>query len=229
MTTALFVVSALLLAQAAPAKPAAGEASPGRRASAERLAHCEALAKQAPDQAYEEGRAWIAESPAIEAKYCLAAAAYGLGRPLLAAQQFDEVAQAFAGRAKAEQAQAQSDAGNAWLLAGDAGRALAAFDKAVAFAPDSPDALIDRARAYAYKRDWRRSEEDLNAALNIRGADTLILRLRADARLQQGALDLALKDVEEALALAKTEGETVEALLVRGRVVQAQQAAAKPH
>jgi len=228
MIAALFAAPGwLLLAQAvAPALPPAEEASRAAGIDADRLTACEALAKQAPDQAYEEGRAWTAESPVPEAKYCLAAAAYALGRPLLAAQQFEAVALAFAGHDKREQAQAQSDAGNAWLLAGDAARALAAFDKAVAFQPDSPDVYVDRARAYAYLRNWRRAEEDINAALALREPDTLLLRLRAETRLQQGALDLALKDITEALSLSPGEDETVEALLVRGRIVQAQQARA---
>lgn len=226
MFAALILAQALLLAQAAPAAPE--EASPAQRIAAERLAACDAMAKEAPERAYEEGRAWTAESPAIEAKYCLAAAAYAIGRPLLAAQQFEAVAQAFAGRGKGEQAQAQSDAGNAWLIAGEADRALAAFNKAVGFAPESPDVWVDRARAYAYMRDWRRTEEDLNAALDLREADTLILRLRAEARLQQGVLQLALKDITESVKLAQTEEDTVEALLVRGRIVQALQAGAPP-
>ena len=223
MFAALILAQAVLLAQAAP--PGEQASTPAERAATERLKACEALAQQAPEQAYEEGRAWTAESPAIEGKYCLAAAAYAVGRPLLAAQQFQAVADAFAGRGKAEQAQSQSDAGNAWLIAGDPERALSAFDKAVGFAPENPDVWVDRARAYAYKRDWRRTEEDLNAALNLREADTLIFRLRAEARLQQGALQLALKDITQAVELAKTEDDTVEALLVRGRIVQAINAA----
>lgn len=232
MIAALLLAPALL-AQEAGAAPGASLPPPSRSASqtaqAERLRACEALAGTAPDQAYEAGRAWVAESPVIEARYCLASAAYAVGRPQLAAEQFAAVARNLAGRPKEEQALAQSDAGNAWLLAGDPERALAAFQSALAFSPEDPQLRIDRARAYAYKTDWRRAEEDLNFAIDALGPAPLTLTLRAEARLQQGAAHLAVLDAEEALQLAKTEPEMVEALLVRGRAIQArdQQAAAQ--
>ena len=224
----LLMIAALLLAPALLAQAAdAGAAPPERRSpgrssvQAERLSACEALAKTAPDQAYEAGRSWVAESPVIEARYCLAAAAYAVGRPQLAAEQFAEVARGLAGRPKEEQALAQTDAGNAWLLAGDPARALEAFQNALAFNPEDPQLRIDRARAYAYQSDWRRAEEDLNAAIDALGPTALTLTLRAETRLQQGAAVLAVQDAEEALKLAKTEPEMVEALLVRGRSIQA--------
>lgn len=224
MIDALLLAAALLAQDAAPA-PASTNAqptlTPGQAAQAQRLRACEGLAKTNPDRAYEEGRAWVAESPVIEARYCLAAAAYALGRPQLAAEQLAEVARNLAGRGKGEQALAQADAGNAWLLAGDPARALEAFQNALAFTPEDPQLRIDRARAYAYQRDWRRSEEDLNAAVEALGPSALTLTLRAETRLQQNALELALRDAEQALALAVGEEETVEALLVRGRVIQA--------
>lgn len=221
MIAAILLASALL-AQAPDAGASKSESrSTGRSAQAERLRQCEALAKTAPDQAYEAGRSWVAESPVIEARYCLAAAAYAVGRPQLAAEQFAEVARNLAGRSKEEQALAQTDAGNAWLLAGDSERALEAFQNALGFNPEDPQLRIDRARAYAYKSDWRRAEEDLNAAIEALGPTPLTLTLRAETRLQQGAAELAVQDAEEALKLAKTEPEIVEALLVRGRSVQA--------
>lgn len=200
-----------------PAGPPAG-LSRGQIVDAARLEACETLAQTNPDKAYEEGRAWTSESPAFEAKYCLAAAAYALDRTVLAAEQFEAVARGMAGRDKPAQAKAQSDAGNAWLIAGDAAKALAAFNRALGFAPGDVFLLIDRARAYAYVRDWRRAEEDLNSALTIDGTDPIALRLRAETRLQLGARALALKDAQAAQAIDPGDVET---LLLLGRIKEA--------
>lgn len=198
--------------------PAEGARTRGQIQDAARLKACESLAQTSPEKAYEEGRSWTGESPAFEAKYCLAAAAYGLDRPVLAAEQFEAVARGMAGRDKIGQARAQSDAGNAWLIAGDSARALAAFNRALGFAPSDAFLLIDRARAYAYIGDWRHAEEDLNAALAVDGADPVALRLRAETRLQLGARALALKDAEAARAI---DASDVETLLLLGRIKEA--------
>lgn len=222
ITFALLIAFAQLAASAPPALPSP-DAVPraltrGEIADAARLEACETLARTSPDRAYEEGRAWTTESPAFEAKYCLAAAAYALNRPVLAAEQFEAVARGMAGRDKAGQARAQSDSGNAWLIAGDGDRALAAFNRALGFAPGNANLLIDRARGYAYLRDWRHAEEDLNAVLAEDGQDPLALRLRAETRLQLGARALALKDAEAARAI---DANDVETLLVLGRIKEA--------
>ncbi len=218
----------LAFAQLASAPPATAPApaprveqdrpSRGQIADAARLEACDALARTSPEKAYEEGRAWTAESPAFEAKYCLASAAYALNRPLVAAEQFEAVARGMAGRDKLGQAKAQSDSGNAWLIAGDGARALAAFNRALGFAPGDGNLLIDRARAFAYLHDWRHAEEDLNAALAVEGQDPLALRLRAETRFQLGARTLALKDAEAAHAI---DANDVETLLVLGRIKEA--------
>jgi predicted Zn-dependent protease len=85
--------------------------------------------------------------------------------------------------------------------------------------------LIDRARAYALISEWRKAEEDLSAALDKQPNDALILRLRAETRLQQSAFDLAEKDAEAAVALAP---KSIDALLERGRVREAKRTGKKP-
>ena len=78
-----------------------------------------------------------------------------------------------------------------------------------------PDLLVDRARAYAMERDWRKSEEDLSRALDIRASDALALRLRATARMHQNSYDLAEAD---ALAATRIEPANVDNFLVLGHV-----------
>lgn len=215
----MLALAQIAIPPTSPPAPAKIEAiSPGQAADVARLKACETLAQSNPEKAYEEGRAWTAESPAFEAKYCLAAAAYAQSKPVLAAAQFEAIARAMAGRDKPSQAKAQSDSGNAWLIAGDGARALAAFNNALGFAPNDGLLLIDRARAFAYLGDWRHAEEDLNNALAVNGNDPLALRLRAETRLQLGARALALKDAEAARAI---DGGDVETLLVLGRIKEA--------
>jgi len=219
MIPALTLALALLQAgpAAAPPKPPAAADAPlsrGQNADGERLAACQKLAESEPERAFEEGKAWENESPVLEAKYCVVAAAFGLGRPALAAAELDRIAYFLSGRRESH-AIALAQAGNAWLLAQDPYRALEAFNDALGFSPGVRDLLVDRSRAYAQMGDWKRAEQDLNAALDAKSEDALALTLRAETRLQQGALELALKDAEAAL---KLEPNSVDALLVRGRI-----------
>jgi regulator of sirC expression with transglutaminase-like and TPR domain len=109
-------------------------------------------------------------------------------------------------------------AGNAWLLARDPAHALPLFTRAVSLASKNPDILIDRARAYAMAADWRKAEEDLSAALDARPEDPLALMLRATARMQAGAFELALTDAEKAQRL---DPKNVDVLLVLGQAKEA--------
>src|SRR5262245_44041883 len=114
-----------------------------------------------------------------------------------------------------------SQAGNAWLLARDPAHARSAFTRGIVGmdqSPQLPDMLIDRARAYAMERDYRHSEEDLSAALDKRPNDPLALRLRASARMHQSSFELAQADATQALALATTQQDRVDAALVLGHV-----------
>jgi regulator of sirC expression with transglutaminase-like and TPR domain len=88
-----------------------------------------------------------------------------------------------------------------------------------------PDLLIDRARAYAMEGDWRHSEEDLSRALDLRADDPLALRLRAEARMRQNAMQLALADAERAVTL---EPASVDARLVLGNVREARRTGEAP-
>jgi tetratricopeptide (TPR) repeat protein len=115
-----------------------------------------------------------------------------------------------------------SQSANAWLLAREASRARSALTRAIAtMAPGAeqlPDMRIDRARAYAMEGDFRAAEEDLSAALDLRPNDPLALRLRATARMNQSAFQLAEADALQALTLATNEDDRVDAALVLGHV-----------
>lgn len=205
---ALILPFALLQAEAAPSSP--GE---------ERFSRCVALIDDDPAQAYEEGMAWAAEAQSLGGYRCAAMALIAQNRNEEGARRLESLASALNPEQIALRAELLSQAGNAWLLNRDPARARSAFTRAIVTIESDPvqlpDLLIDRARAYALERDWRRAEEDLSRSLDIRANNALALRLRATSRMQQNAFQLAEAD---ALAATRLEPGNVENFLVLGHV-----------
>jgi tetratricopeptide (TPR) repeat protein len=187
-----------------------------------RFQQCVALIDQDAERAYEEGMAWAAEGQALNAYRCAALALIGQNRYDEGARRLESLATAANPADGAMKAELFAQAGNAWLLAREPARAVSAFTRSiVTLAPDAqalPDVLIDRARAYAMEGDYRHAEEDLSAALDKRPNDGLALRLRATARMNQRAFDLAEADARQALTLASSEEDRVDSALVLGHV-----------
>lgn len=188
----------------------------------QRYAQCLALVESAPERAYEEGMAWAAEGQSLNAYRCAALALIALDRNDEGARRLESLATAVNPADTSLRAELFSQAGNAWLLAREPGRARSAFSRAIAtMAPGAqqlPDLLIDRARAYALEGDYRHAEEDLSSALDQRPNDSLALRLRAASRMHQNAFQLAEADAQQSLTLATTEEDRVGAALVLGHV-----------
>lgn len=207
---ALMLPFALLQADAAPT------------AGADRYAQCLSLIEQDPARAYEEGMAWASEAQAVNAYRCAALALIAQDRHDDGARRLESLASAVNPAQASLRAELLSQAGNAWLLAREPSQARSAFTRAIATmapgAAQTPDLLIDRARAYAMEGDYRHAEEDLSAALDQRPNDTLALRLRAAARMHQRAFALAEADALQALNLSTTEDERVGAALALGHV-----------
>lgn len=204
----LILPLALLQADAAASSPAG-----------DRFERCVAQIEADPTRAYEEGMAWAAEAQALGGYRCAAMALIAQDRADEGARRLESLASALPPDQTALRAELFSQAGNAWLLKRDPARARSALTRAIATIESDPaqlpDLLIDRARAYALERDWRRCEEDLSRALDIRADDALALRLRATARMQQNAFPLAEAD---ALAATRLEPGNVENFLVLGHV-----------
>lgn len=113
----------------------------------------------------------------------------------------------------------QQQAGNAWLLAGDAIKAHGALSQALIDAPrDSPvraDLYIDRARASAEAGDIQAAIEDLDEAAELSPDRAEVFIYRASANRLFGNYEAATFDVNKALALAPQDRE---ALLERGNL-----------
>lgn len=210
MSIAVLILPFALL-QATPAAPVVQ--------GGDRFQACVALIEQSPDRAYEEGMAWASEGQALGGFRCAAMALIAQNRPEDGARRLESLATSVNAERTALRAELFSQAGNAWLLAREPAQAVSALTRAIATIESDPsqlpDLLIDRARAYAMERDWRRSEEDLSRSLDLRANDALALRLRASARMHQNSFDLAEAD---ALAAARLDPENVDNFLLLGHV-----------
>lgn len=189
-----------------------------------RLDACIASIQADAGAAYESAMAWAQNEHAREARWCAAQALVKLERLEEAARRFDALG-ADQGWAEDNRLDSYSQAGNTWLLANNGAKAKTSFDHAVRMSENHPDALIDRARAYALLKDWPHAEEDLSTAIDARAADPLALMLRATVRMNRGAFDLAVKDAEDA---ARLDPRNVDALLVLGQTREAKRLGRAP-
>lgn len=211
MTSIAALLLPFALLQAEPSLPQPAETS--------RFQQCVAMIEDDAQRAYEEGMAWAAEAQAIGGYRCAAMALIGQQRYEDGARRLESLAIATNPERALLRAELFSQAGNAWLLAFDASHARSAFTRAIVTVESQPsllpDLLVDRSRAYAMERDWRKAEEDLSRALDIRAEDAEALRLRATARMNQNSFALAESD---AVAATRIEPRNVDNYVVLGHV-----------
>jgi tetratricopeptide (TPR) repeat protein len=173
---------------------------------------CMALAAAEPERAIGDARAWAAAGGGDPARHCEAKALVGLGRYDDAAERFEALADARDANAGAR-ATLLGHAGQAWLLAEQTERALAALDRALQLQPRDGGLHIDRAQVYAETGRLREAVADLSAAIEIDPGliDAYVFRASALRRLERP--DKAAADLEIALGLDPLHPE---ALLERG-------------
>jgi tetratricopeptide (TPR) repeat protein len=187
---------------------------PPRIAQGEDYDRCLGMVGADPHGAEQFAESWQAkdsgdgDGPA----HCLALARIALGEPAEGAARLQRLADN-SQRPGAGRAVLYDQAAQAWLMASDPARALAASDAALALSPGAPDLLMTRAAADTALGHWQDAVEDLTALLRAdpRRPDALVLRSAAWRQL--GRLDAAEDDVDRALAL---DAESAEALLERG-------------
>ena len=208
----LFLVAAIAVA----ADPAELPARP-RDATADAATYdrCVKLAKQDPSAAQSLAQAWHARRGAHPADHCAALALIGLKQYKEAAARLEELAAAMNTAPAALRADVLDQAGQAWLLAGDAVRAYAAAGQALSLQPNNRELRVDRAEAAASAGYLDKAVADLDQVLKSepRRVDALIYRASANRALDR--LDPALADVEKALTELPN---SVPALLERGNI-----------
>ncbi|HLY46284.1 MAG TPA: tetratricopeptide repeat protein [Stellaceae bacterium] len=188
-------------------RPAAADAATYER--------CMSLAGHDAAAAKKLALGWQARGGAHPAEHCLAVALIGLQQYKEAASRLETLAQAMVRAPEALRAEVLDQAGQAWLLAGDPGRAYEAGGRALSLRPNDPDLLVDRAEAAGAAGWFDKALADLDRALKAHPERLDALIYRATAYRELGRLDPALADVDAALALAP---DSVPALLERGNI-----------
>lgn len=191
----------------------AGPASADAAWESARHSQCLQHAASDPAAALEEALTWDAEGGGAAAQHCQAVAQTGLGEYAKAAALLENLVNSLPDQSDDGRAALLAQAGNAWILANDLSRAVAAFDAAIRLAPGNAGLHIDRALALALAGDYWAAVDDLNAAEDLAPdrADLLIFRATAYRYLE--VYDLAAADLERALQLDPLNPE---AFLERG-------------
>lgn len=192
---------------------AAGTA--GRAAEQQRLEACIAKINEDAAEAYEDGLAWVNEGGRPFARQCTALALIELGQAAEGAVRLEDLANAANGGSIRQRVIYLTQSGNAWLLAGAPEAALVTLNNAILLNPNDPNLYADRAAASLELELWEDAETDLDLAYQWLPRDTSILKMRAQARLNLNDLDGAEQDINEAMAVDRTDIQT---LLLRGRI-----------
>lgn len=209
---ALILLFALLLAGGAAQASALSVLDDESLGASNRYDRCLELTKRNAQQALAGAVAWQNAGGDGPATHCKALALIELNRYAEAAGELDRLGHQDVG-GPGKRASVFDQAGNAWLLARQGGKAIASFSAALALTPRDPDILGDRARAAGLLRDWRAAESDLSAALaqDPNRADLLVLR--ASARHAMGHKREALGDLAKAFDIVP---DYPDALVERG-------------
>lgn len=192
-------------------------AQPPKDARAEEATYdrCMALARKDPAAAEKLAQDWHGRGGQHPAEHCAAVALIGLKQYKDAATRLESLGQVMIHAPTELRAEVFDQAGQAWLLAGDAQQAYAAETSALGFAAGNADLLVDRAEAAGAAGWFDKAAADLDLVLKTspERIDALIYRATAYRRL--GRLDDAQTDIERAVRLAP---DSAEALLERGDI-----------
>ena len=177
-------------------------------------ARCMALAPSDPNDAFEMATAWKELGGGDAAEHCAAVALLHNGQAQYAARRLEILAQNIVAEPEFK-GEILAQAGQAWLLHGDAPRAEAALTAAVYLLRSQPAVMIDRAQARAAMTDYQGAIDDLTIALTADPTRVEAYIFRASAYRYLDRLDEAQRDLADVLIRAP---EAPEAFLERGIV-----------
>ena len=205
-------MGALAMMAAAHSSHAQPAAQPDTK-GAKDYAACLALTESDPDKALDRARKLWQGGAGAASRHCVALALIAKGRHFEAAKTLERLAKQGDGTVIKLKGEILAQAGQAWLMAGEGKRAIAAFTGAIALKPGDIELLIDRAIAYGHEGRYGEAVDDLNRVLDKEQGRASAYLLRANAYRRLGRLGLAARDVGHALTLKPNYGE---ALLERG-------------
>ena len=174
---------------------------------------CMVLARAAPEAGFESALAWAAMGGGEGARHCAAVALIGLGHYAEAARRLEQLATAMGTGEVDLRSSVLAQAGQAWILAEDTGRAYAVQSAALEIDPGNVELLVDRSITLAGAASYWEAVDDLNRALELAPGRPDLLILRANAYRYLDAFDLAGDDLARALA---REPDNPDGLLERG-------------
>lgn len=174
--------------------------------------NCFILARQRPEEGWEQALAWQSLGGGEPARHCGAVALIALGKHEEAAQRLEALA-AESRRQEAVRAEMLGQAGQAWLLAGKPERALAAQETALHLVPGNLDLLLDKSVTLAQVHHYKDAVAVLTDVLKRQPNRVEAMTLRASAHRYLDQIPLAKEDIARALVL---DPEFPDALLERG-------------
>ncbi|HXP95871.1 MAG TPA: hypothetical protein VN809_04110 [Telmatospirillum sp.] len=187
-------------APATKSTPSAGANAGEGIDNAAQYKHCIALARQKPEEGWEEALAWTSLGGGEAARHCGAVALIGL-------RQFEEGASRLEDLAASSHADVKlragmlAQAGQAWLLAKNPERANAAQTAALKLVPDAPDLLVDRSQSLAEAKNYKDALADLNRALLVAPNRVDALTFRAATKRFLDDRNGAEADIVQALKI----------------------------
>lgn len=182
--------------------------------------NCTQIARSDPAKALSVAGDWRVRGGGIAARQCAGLAYTGQERWSLAAEAFEKGAREAAEIGDPREADMWTQAGNAWLAEGDAAKARAAFDEALATSALTPELRgevhLDRGRAGVALDDLGAARNDINKGLELVPADPFAWYLSAALALREGDMVKAKADIEHAVSLAP---DSADVLLQAGTVI----------
>jgi tetratricopeptide (TPR) repeat protein len=209
--SAVVTLAAVLVLMASNPAAAASALDDPALAGKNRYDRCLELVKHDPARAISGASDWGAAKGGAAALHCEALALSALKRYPEAALKLEDAASN--GVLPPLHAELLDQAGNAWLLAGNAAKAETALTEAITFDPKNEDILSDRARERGLARNWTGAIDDLTAVLAIDPDRADVYVLRASALHAQGKKSEALANISHALDIYPNYPE---ALVERG-------------
>jgi tetratricopeptide (TPR) repeat protein len=192
------MISLLLALAAAPAGPVD---TPKNRYRA-----CLAETRTAPAKAVGRAQSWLGSGGGIDAAQCLGLAWAAQEKWPEAAAAFDAAARDAESRQDRRRGDLLVEAGNAWLAAGDAARAVRAFDSALATGLLAPrlqgEVHLDLARAAVARNDAGAARIHIDKGLALVPGDAFGWYLSAALARRQNDLALAREHIAKAAGLA---------------------------
>ena len=136
-------------------------------------------------EAFEAGSVWRDQGGGAPARHCIALALMELGHYGEGATRLEKLASDPGAGSTSLRMQILSQAGNGWLLEGQARRAIAAFSSGINLGKEdkrvaTTTLMFDRARSYSLIDQWGPAFQDLTEvlAINPRNLSALILRMQ---------------------------------------------------